>query len=211
MAKHEEALRDLAMNDERFVESVLAIQLTNIEASNLDPKTHSLARLGALIALDAAPASYQWNIGMALAAGQWAWRVWCPRHPSSLWRSDTTSTRRSRPQAPRAIGVACEPLPPTAQRATGCARRVGDRGLVGDVARAPARRDGPVVTSREPERHGVDHWIGVRREEEADPRHLSRRAPPGAGAENENTEAEGCTCSKNGAVGQSGGPGSPRS
>jgi alkylhydroperoxidase/carboxymuconolactone decarboxylase family protein YurZ len=69
MAKHEEALRDLAMNDERFVESVLAIQLTNIEASNLDPKTHSLARLGALIALDAAPASYQWNIGMALAAG----------------------------------------------------------------------------------------------------------------------------------------------
>jgi alkylhydroperoxidase/carboxymuconolactone decarboxylase family protein YurZ len=69
MAKHEEALRDLAMNDERFVESVLAIQLTNIEASKLDPKTHSLARLGALIALDAAPASYQWNIGMALAAG----------------------------------------------------------------------------------------------------------------------------------------------
>lgn len=69
MAKHEEALRDLAMNDERFVESVLAIQLANIEASNLDAKTHALARLGALIALDAAPASYQWNIGMALAAG----------------------------------------------------------------------------------------------------------------------------------------------
>jgi 4-carboxymuconolactone decarboxylase len=69
MAKHEEALRDLAMNDERFIESVLAMQLANIEASNLDPKTHALARLGALIALDAAPASYQWNIGMALAAG----------------------------------------------------------------------------------------------------------------------------------------------
>ena len=69
MAKHEEALRDLAMNDERFVENVLAMQLTNIEASGLDPKTHALARLGALIALDAAPASYQWNVGMALASG----------------------------------------------------------------------------------------------------------------------------------------------
>ena len=69
MAKHEEALRDLAVNDERFVENVLAMQLANIEASGLDPKTHALARLGALIALDAAPASYQWNVGMALAAG----------------------------------------------------------------------------------------------------------------------------------------------
>lgn len=69
MAKHEEALRDLAMNDERFVENVLAMQLTNIEASGLDPKTHALARLGALIALDAAPASYQWNVGMAFASG----------------------------------------------------------------------------------------------------------------------------------------------
>ena len=69
MAKHEEALRDLAINDERFIENVLAMQLGNIEASGLDPKTHALARLGALIALDAAPASYQWNVGMALAAG----------------------------------------------------------------------------------------------------------------------------------------------
>lgn len=69
MAKHEKALRDLAVNDERFVEDVLAMQLANIEASDLDPKTHALVRLGALVALDAAPASYQWNVGMALAAG----------------------------------------------------------------------------------------------------------------------------------------------
>lgn len=69
MAKHEKALRDLAVNDEDFVENVLAMQLANIEASGLDPKTHALVRLGALIALDAAPASYQWNVGMALAAG----------------------------------------------------------------------------------------------------------------------------------------------
>jgi alkylhydroperoxidase/carboxymuconolactone decarboxylase family protein YurZ len=69
MAKHEETLRSLAMNDETFIENIVAMQLENIEASGLDPKTHALARLGALIALDAAPASYQWNVGMAFAAG----------------------------------------------------------------------------------------------------------------------------------------------
>jgi len=69
MAKHEETLRNLSLNDETFIESVVAMQLENIEASGLDPKTHALARLGALIALDAAPASYQWNVGMAFAAG----------------------------------------------------------------------------------------------------------------------------------------------
>lgn len=62
-------LTRLAANDEAFIENVLAMQLTNIEASGLDPKTHALARLGALIGVDAAPASYQWNVGMALAAG----------------------------------------------------------------------------------------------------------------------------------------------
>lgn len=69
MANHEEALRCMALSDERFVERVLSMQLGNIEASGLDPKTHALVRLGALIALDAAPASYQWNASMALAAG----------------------------------------------------------------------------------------------------------------------------------------------
>jgi alkylhydroperoxidase/carboxymuconolactone decarboxylase family protein YurZ len=69
MVKHEQALRELSVNDEGFVENVLAMQLANIEASGLDPKTHALARLGALIAMDAATASYQWNVGMALAAG----------------------------------------------------------------------------------------------------------------------------------------------
>jgi 4-carboxymuconolactone decarboxylase len=62
-------LTRLATNDEAFIENVLAMQLANIEASGLDPKTHALARLGALIGVDAAPASYQWNVGMALAAG----------------------------------------------------------------------------------------------------------------------------------------------
>ncbi len=69
MAKHEDTLRSLSLNDETFIENIVSMQLDNIEASGLDPKTHALARLGALVALDAAPASYQWNVGMALAAG----------------------------------------------------------------------------------------------------------------------------------------------
>ena len=48
-------LTRLATNDEAFIENVLAMQLANIEASGLDPKTHALARLGALIGVDAAP------------------------------------------------------------------------------------------------------------------------------------------------------------
>lgn len=69
MAKHEDALRCMTLCDERYVQDVLSIELTNIDASGLDPKTHALVRLGALIALDGAQASYQWNASMALACG----------------------------------------------------------------------------------------------------------------------------------------------
>jgi len=57
------------MNDERLIEEGLSIKLNGVDGSSLDPKTHAVARLGALIALDAAPASYQWNTSVALAAG----------------------------------------------------------------------------------------------------------------------------------------------
>ncbi len=69
MIDHRDTLRSLAINDERFIERVLSIELSDIDVSGLDPKTHALVRLGALIALDAAPASYQWNTSMALASG----------------------------------------------------------------------------------------------------------------------------------------------
>jgi 4-carboxymuconolactone decarboxylase len=69
MAWHEQTLTNLAANDQRFVEEVLSMQLANIEASGLDPKTHALVRLGALVALDAAAPSYRSTVGMALSAG----------------------------------------------------------------------------------------------------------------------------------------------
>jgi 4-carboxymuconolactone decarboxylase len=69
MMPHRDTLRRLAMNDERLIEEGLSIKLNDVDGSCLDPKTHAIARLGALIALDAAPASYQWVTSIALAVG----------------------------------------------------------------------------------------------------------------------------------------------
>jgi alkylhydroperoxidase/carboxymuconolactone decarboxylase family protein YurZ len=67
--EHQERLRRLAVHDERFIARVLAMDVDNVEASRLDPKTHALVRLAALVAMDAATVSYQWDVDAALAAG----------------------------------------------------------------------------------------------------------------------------------------------
>jgi alkylhydroperoxidase/carboxymuconolactone decarboxylase family protein YurZ len=69
MAGYKETLRRLALSDESFVDSVLGMGHDTVDASRLDPKTHALVRLGASLAIDAAPSSYQANIEVALAAG----------------------------------------------------------------------------------------------------------------------------------------------
>lgn len=69
MAAHEEQLRRLALHDEEFIESVLAMRLKDDGGGGLDPKARALVRLGALLALGAAPVSYHWNVGAALDAG----------------------------------------------------------------------------------------------------------------------------------------------
>ena len=69
MAGYKETLRSLALNDEGFVESVLGMGHDTVEVSGLDQKTHALVRLGAALAIDAAPSSYQSTIDVALAAG----------------------------------------------------------------------------------------------------------------------------------------------
>ena len=71
MAAHEEHLRRLALHDETLIESVLAMRLKRASpdaAHRLSPKTHALVRLAALLALGAAPVSYQWSVEAALAA-----------------------------------------------------------------------------------------------------------------------------------------------
>ena len=65
----QETLRKLALRDDRYIESVLGDKHESMEASGLHPKVYALVQLGALIALDAAPASYQWVVDEAVAAG----------------------------------------------------------------------------------------------------------------------------------------------
>ncbi len=69
MDPYKETLRCLALNDEGFVESVLGLGRDTVDVSGLDQKTHALVRLGAALAVDAAPSSYQSAIDPALAAG----------------------------------------------------------------------------------------------------------------------------------------------
>ena len=69
MTEYEERLRSLAINDESFVRSVLGMEVDSAELCRLDPRTHALVRLAALLAVDAAPSSYQESVDAALAAG----------------------------------------------------------------------------------------------------------------------------------------------
>jgi 4-carboxymuconolactone decarboxylase len=66
---YQENLRRLALHDEDWIASVLAMDVKNVAASGLDARTHALVRLAALMALGACPVSYQSNIETALAAG----------------------------------------------------------------------------------------------------------------------------------------------
>lgn len=67
--EYQRTLRRLAMNEDRLLDSMLASQQANLEVSGLDPRTHALVRLGALLALDVAPASLRTYVDEALGAG----------------------------------------------------------------------------------------------------------------------------------------------
>ncbi|MBK9180394.1 MAG: carboxymuconolactone decarboxylase family protein [Acidimicrobiales bacterium] len=68
-ASVEAILEGLATHDPSVLESLLAAQLENLDASGLDPDTYFLVKIAALVAIDAAPASFVWQIGLALEAG----------------------------------------------------------------------------------------------------------------------------------------------
>jgi 4-carboxymuconolactone decarboxylase len=69
VAELEERLRRVGIQDETVIDSMFAMQLDNMELSGLDPKTHALVRLGALLAIGAAPVSFHANVEAALLAG----------------------------------------------------------------------------------------------------------------------------------------------
>jgi 4-carboxymuconolactone decarboxylase len=64
----ERLLRRLALSDDRLIQEILN-HSSNIEASQLDGKTHALVRIAALLALDASPASYHGGVEAAFSAG----------------------------------------------------------------------------------------------------------------------------------------------
>ena len=69
IATHEEGLRRLVLHDEGCIQSMLGIHLNDNQAPGLEPRTQALIRLGGLVAMGAAPTSYQWAAAAALDAG----------------------------------------------------------------------------------------------------------------------------------------------
>ena len=51
------------------LEEAIGLREQDRESSGLDPRTFALVKIAALIALDAPPASYTWQIGNAMAEG----------------------------------------------------------------------------------------------------------------------------------------------
>src|SRR5262249_61304736 len=62
-------MRGRAHGDSSILESVVGLRLHNLQASGLDPRSHALIKVAALIAMDAPPASYVWQISTALEQG----------------------------------------------------------------------------------------------------------------------------------------------
>jgi alkylhydroperoxidase/carboxymuconolactone decarboxylase family protein YurZ len=64
-----DALNGLALGDLEVLESALALREAWQERSGLDPRAFSLVKIAALIAVDAPPASYLWQVSNALDSG----------------------------------------------------------------------------------------------------------------------------------------------
>ena len=62
-------LRRLALRDDRFIDALLAEERASPTLSGLDRRSHALAHVSALIAMDAAPPSYMSAACAALDAG----------------------------------------------------------------------------------------------------------------------------------------------
>jgi 4-carboxymuconolactone decarboxylase len=63
------ALAGLALSDPELLLEGLEIRAQWQEKSGLDPRAFSLVKVAALVALDAPPSSYLWQVGNALDSG----------------------------------------------------------------------------------------------------------------------------------------------
>jgi 4-carboxymuconolactone decarboxylase len=64
-----DALKGVSAGDLGIIESAVGLREAHLEATGLDPRTFALVKIAALIALDAPPASYAWQVPNALADG----------------------------------------------------------------------------------------------------------------------------------------------
>lgn len=64
-----DALTSIAMGDTTLLGEAEELRERMRVESHLDPKTFSLVKLAALVVLDAAPASYLWQVHEAVASG----------------------------------------------------------------------------------------------------------------------------------------------
>ena len=60
------ALAELALGDPELLGESLALRAELQARSGLDPRSFALVKIAALMALDAPPASYMWQVGNAL-------------------------------------------------------------------------------------------------------------------------------------------------
>ena len=69
MEDYKLTLRRLAVRDDRFIAALLSEEGANATLSGIDPRSHALLRIAALIALDAAPPSYMSAVECGVKAG----------------------------------------------------------------------------------------------------------------------------------------------
>src|SRR5256714_5178834 len=64
-----EALAGISVGDMEFLETAVGLREASRESTGLDERTFALVKIATLIALDAPPASYAWQVGNAIAQG----------------------------------------------------------------------------------------------------------------------------------------------
>ena len=69
MHDYKATLRRFALRDDRYIDSLLAEERAGAAEAGIDPRAHALVRVGALIAIDAAPPSFMSAAQAALEAG----------------------------------------------------------------------------------------------------------------------------------------------
>lgn len=64
-----ETLKRVAAGDLEAMEHAIGLRDAHRESTGLDARTFALVKIATLVALDAPPASYAWQVGNALAEG----------------------------------------------------------------------------------------------------------------------------------------------